>query len=129
MSKIITGAFDEAEDSYENAAYSHRVPAVYWQARTLGGRFIGYRVEREGKGGHLMLLLRPGTTGVFDVVYQGLGVVGILGYSHSSGSNVVEVFGRLDFASRDGIRQPGWLLHESAAWQDVVGEAGLYWLS
>lgn len=121
MSKIVTGGFDPDTETFEHADYSRRVPAVIYQAR-LGGAAI--RVEREGYGDHITLVRRHGW--IYDVVASTGGVVGILGWSHSSDSYVVEAYGPLDFTQ--GVRGRGVMVGEGAEIGDVIGEAGLHWI-
>jgi hypothetical protein len=124
MSRIAATYTEDAHGvgAYDNGvAFCPRVPAVIYQAR-LGG--AATRVERDGKGDHLSLI-RSGRVEL--IVASSGGVVGQLGYSHSSDSWIVEAFGPTDFA-QPGSRAAGWWT-EHATREDAIGEAGLAWIS
>lgn len=116
---ITTGAYLHEQERYENCEYSPAVPGVIYQNRKGG-----IRVERPDKGGHLLLVW---TGRVYDVVLNGQGVVGKLGYSGQSDAYVAATNGRLDFTAPDN-RTGGHLIAEGATLGDVIGEAGLFWL-
>lgn len=120
--RIVTGAYLPGSERFEHASYSRTVPAVIYQNRH-DGQVI--RVERDGKGGHLTLVFNGRT---YDVVQPGHGVVGRIGWSTQSEAFVVAAHGALDFTA-DGNRRPGHLIAASSVLGDVIGEAGLYWLS
>lgn len=108
-SRIVAGAFIEAEKRYENASYSQAAPAVIYQAR-LDGAVT--RVEREGYGDHLTLIR---DRGVETIVASTGGVVGIIGYSHSANDWCVEsTDGSLRFFARTR--------------DEVIGTAGIAWI-
>lgn len=121
-SSIRTGTFDNETLEYANCQYSRAVPAVIYQYRAEG-RLI--RVEREGKGDHLMLNRHDG---VWQIVLNGSGVVGRLGWSRHSDSYVVQRDGVLDFRAV-GSRKAGNILADTDNLGDAIGEAGIYFLS